>query len=84
MGTCAIEVGAIGLQDVGKLLLVQDEQVIEALTPYAPQEALTVRVGARSVEWCPQECDACPSRHPCKERAELTVIIANQEPKGCT
>jgi hypothetical protein len=63
------------------LLLVQDDHVIEALTAHAPQEAFTKGVGARGVEWCPQECDACPSRHPCKERSELTVIVANQEPR---
>ena len=46
MGTCAIEVGDIGVEDPRELLLMQDEQMIETLTTHAPQEALTARVGA--------------------------------------
>ena len=58
MGSCLIEVGDIGLEDAGELLLMQDEQVIEALTTHAPQEALTVRIGAWSMEWRLQHLDA--------------------------
>ena len=58
MGTSLIEVGDIGLEDAGELLLVQDEQMIETLSTYAPQEALTVRVGAGSMERRLQNLDA--------------------------
>src|ERR1051326_8921382 len=64
------------------MLLVQDEQVIETLPTYAPKETFTARIGARSVERCPQEFDPGPARHPCEERTELAVVIPNQEP-GC-
>ncbi len=50
MGTSVIEVGDIGLEDAGELLLVQDQQVIETLTTHAPQKALTVRVGRRGMK----------------------------------
>ena len=51
MGTCVIEVRDIAVEDATELLLVQKEQVIETLTPYASQETLTARVGAWSAEW---------------------------------
>ena len=60
MGTCLIEVGTIGLQDAEELLLVQDQQVIQTLTAHAPQETLTVRIGAGSVERRLQDLDPEP------------------------
>ena len=50
MGTRSIEVDHIGLEDVGELLLVQDQQGIEALATRAPQEPLTVSIGAWGME----------------------------------
>jgi hypothetical protein len=50
MGSGVIEVGHIGLEDAGELLLVHDEQMVEALAAYAPQEPLTVSIGAWGVE----------------------------------
>lgn len=58
MGSGLIEVGDIGVEDPRELLLMQDEQIIEALTTNAPQAALTVRVGAGSVERGLQHFDA--------------------------
>ena len=46
MGASRIEVGDIGVEDPRELLLMQDEQVIQTLPTHAPQESLTVRVGA--------------------------------------
>ena len=54
--------------------------MIEALPPYAPQKALAVRVGARSVERRPQKFDPGPARYPRKARAELCVVVTDQEP----
>ena len=48
-GSGLIEGGDIGLENPGELLLMQDEQMIEALTTHTPQKALAVRVGTRSV-----------------------------------
>jgi hypothetical protein len=53
MGTYAIEVLDVGSQHPSELLFVQDQQVIETLTPYTAQEAFTKGVGARSVDGCP-------------------------------
>jgi hypothetical protein len=79
MGTGPIEVGNIGLEDAGELLLMKDQQVIEALTAHAPQKALTVRVGTWRVDRCPQELDPTSARHLHKARAALRIIIADQE-----
>ncbi len=49
MWSRSIEVGNIGLEDSGKLPLMKNDQMIEALAAHAPQEALTTGVGARSV-----------------------------------
>lgn len=46
---CLVEVRHIGIEDALKLLLMQDEQVIEALTSHTAQEALTDVIGAWSV-----------------------------------
>lgn len=50
MGTRLVEVGHIGLEDTGELLLGEDEQMVEALTPRAPQEPFAESVGAWGVE----------------------------------
>ena len=46
MGSGLIEVSDIGSKNARELLLVQDEQMIQTLTPYTPQETLAARVGA--------------------------------------
>ena len=87
MGASAIEVGGIGLQHPEELVLVEDEQVIEALAAHTSQKALTEGIDAWSVIGCPQELDAGPARYSCKERAKLAVIVTDQEPgrlpEGC-
>ena len=57
MWTRLIEVGNIGLEDAGELLLVQNEQVIETFTTRTSQKAFTVGVGAWSMEWRLQHLD---------------------------
>ncbi len=41
MWSGSIEVLDIGVEDTVELLLMQDEQMIEAFTSYTPQEAFT-------------------------------------------
>src|SRR5215470_1631723 len=43
-----VEVRHIGIEDALELLLLEDEQVIEALTPHTTQIAFTDRIGP----WC--------------------------------
>jgi hypothetical protein len=49
MGSCLVEVGHIRLEDAVELPLLQDEQVIEALTPDTAQKPLTAGIGSRGV-----------------------------------
>jgi hypothetical protein len=49
MWSGSIEVLDIGVEDTVELLLMQDEQMIEAFTSYTPQEAFTDGIGSRGV-----------------------------------
>jgi hypothetical protein len=49
MRSCLVEVGCIRTQDAVELLLMQDEQMIEALTSHTAQESLTDGIGSRGV-----------------------------------
>ena len=82
MGSGLIEVGDVGLEDPGEVLLVQDEQVIETFTTHASQKAFTVRVGARSAVRCSQQLNRSSAGHPVKELAELGIVVMDQE-SGC-
>jgi len=42
MWSCLVEVGDIRIEDAVELLLMQDEQMIEALSPHTAKETLTV------------------------------------------
>src|SRR5215472_14414881 len=42
-----VEVRLIGFHDQLELLLMQDEQVIETLSPHTPQKPFTDRIGSR-------------------------------------
>jgi len=49
MRSGSVEVGDISIEDPLELLLMQDEQVIETLTPHTAQEALTDGIGTGGV-----------------------------------
>jgi len=42
MGSCLVEGDDIRIEDAVELLLLQDEQMIEALSPHTAKETLTV------------------------------------------
>jgi len=50
MWSCLVEARHIGIEDAVELLLMQDEQMIEALTPHTAQEPLTDGIGAWGVQ----------------------------------
>ena len=82
MGASLIEMGDISVEDTSELLLVQDEQVIEALPAHTPQEAFTAAIGSRSAEGCSQELDPGPACHLRKEVAELAVVVTDEQARG--
>jgi hypothetical protein len=73
-----VEVHDIRLEKPGELLLLEDEEVIQAFSPHASQEAFTDGIRSRSSVWRAKHLDASCCCHACKTRSELVVIISNQ------
>ena len=73
-----IEVLDVGTQDTMKLLLLQDEQVIETLATHAAQKTFTDGIGARSVIGCFQYLDAAGCGHARETVFELGITIKNE------
>ena len=78
MGSCLVEVGHIDIEDTLELLLIQDQQVVEAFLPHAPQEALADRIGSGSVIRRFEYLDTTGRRHASKSRPEFAVVITNE------
>src|SRR5215472_2850637 len=51
MGLCLVEVGHIASEHVLELLLLHDQQMVQAFLPHTSQEAFTDRIGSRGVIW---------------------------------
>jgi hypothetical protein len=78
MGSCLVEVGHIGMEHTLKLLLLKDQQVIEAFSPHAPQKAFADGIGSWSMNRGLKNLDATCGRHPSKARPEFVVVISDQ------
>ncbi len=64
----SVEEVHIRIEHALELLLLQDEQVIEAFAPHTAQEALTDRIGSWRVIRCFQDLDATGLGNP-RERS---------------
>ena len=73
-----IEVLDIATKDTMQLLLLEDEQVIETLSPHTAQKAFTDGIGARSVIRCFQDLDAAGGCHARETGSKLAVTIPNE------
>ncbi len=60
------------------LLLLQDEQVIEALTSHTAQQALTDGIGARRMNGRFQYLDASGGGHASETGSKLVITIADE------
>ena len=78
MRSCLVEACDIGIEDALELLLMQDEQVIEALTSYTAQEALTDGIGAWSVIRGLENLDATCLGNPSESHSKLAIIIPHE------
>ena len=78
MGSCLIEVHDISIQHSLELLLVEDQQMIEAFLSDAPEEAFADSIGACGLNWPCEDLDHARFRHPSKARPELAIVITNQ------
>jgi hypothetical protein len=60
------------------LLLVEDEEMVQAFLPDAPHEALADGIGSWSVIRGFEDLDTARFRHTSKARTELAVVITYQ------
>ena len=73
-----IEVLDIRMKDTLQLFLLEDEQVIETLSPHAAQEALTDRIGTWGVIRCFQDRDVTRLSNPREGHAKLAIVITDE------
>ena len=78
MRSSLVEVGHIGIEDAVELLLMQDEQMIEALTPHTAQETLTDGIGSRGAIRGFEYLDATCLRNPSEANAKLAIVITDE------
>jgi hypothetical protein len=58
-----IELGDIPIKHALELLLIEDQQVVEAFLSYTPQEAFADRIGSRCVIGCVENLNSTGCRH---------------------
>ena len=75
VGSSSIEVLDIGAQHSVKLLLIEDEHMIEALAPHTQEKAFTDSVRSRCVIRCCENLDPTRVRNPCEAHPKLAIVI---------
>jgi hypothetical protein len=78
MGSCLVEVVHIRLEDSVELPLMQDEHVIEALTPHTAQKPLTDGIGSRGVIGGLEHLDATGLGNPIEGHPKLAIVITDE------
>ena len=78
MWPSSIEVLDIGMKDAVKLLLLQDEQMTETISPHTAQKPFTDRIGLGSVIWGLEQLDATACGHARQTRSKLVITIADE------
>ena len=79
MRTLSVEVAGIVGEQAFEVAVAEDENVIEAVAPYAPEDSLADSVRSRLAERGAQHADACPGGDPVEDGAELRVAITEKE-----
>src|SRR6266852_9311591 len=78
MGAGLIEVRCIRHEKPGELLLMENEEVIQAFSPHAPQKAFANSICSWSSIRRSQHLDATGGCHVCKTRPEFAISISNE------
>ncbi len=78
MRSSLIEVHHVCLEETIELLLMQDQEMIQAFSPHASQKAFTDSIRSRSSVRCPKHFDATRGSYTRKTRPKFAVIIPNQ------
>jgi len=78
MRSCLVEVRYICIEDALELLLVEDQQVVEAFLPHTPQEAFAERIGSWRMKGRLENLESTRCRYPSKTWSKFAIIITNQ------
>ena len=78
MRSSLIEVHNVCLEETIELLLMQDQEMIQAFSPHTPKKAFTDGIRSRSPVRRSKHFDAARGSHARKTRPEFAVIIPNQ------
>lgn len=73
-----VEVEDIRVEYPLKLLLMQDEQMVEAFTPHTPKKTFTDGIGSRSVIRYCENLDVTCLGNPCEAHPELAIMIPDE------
>ena len=82
MRSCPVEVHHILIEHALELLLMEDQQVVEAILSYTPQEAFADRIGSGSVIGCVENLNSTCCRHTSEAGPKFAVVITNQILRG--
>ena len=74
----SIEVLDIGVKDTVQLFLLQDEKVIETLSPHTQEKPLTDRIGSRCMVRRGEHLDAAGCGHAREMGSKLVITITNE------
>ena len=78
LGSCPVEVHHILIENTLELLVAEDQQVVQAFLPHAPQEALADGIGSGCMNRRFEDLDRARFRHTSKTRSKLAIVIPNQ------
>jgi hypothetical protein len=78
MGSCLIEVDHIHIEHALELLLMQDQQMVQAFLSHTPQKAFADRIGSWGLNRRFEDLDRARFHYPSKARPELAIVITNQ------
>ncbi len=73
-----VKVLDIRIEYAVELLLMQDEQVIKALTTHTAEKPLTDGIRSRSVIRCSENLDVTCFRNPREAQSKLAIVIPNE------
>ncbi len=74
----SVEAVPIRVEHALELLLMQDEQMIEALTPYTAEEPLTDGIRARDVIRSFKNLNVTRLRNPSEAHPKLAIVITDE------
>ena len=82
MRPLAVVVVDVDAEHAFEVTAVEDQQPVETLGTYGPDEALRDRVCLRRSHWCPHDPGALATEDFVEGAAVLAVAVADQEPEA--